>query len=129
VIFVILASSVGTALVTLVSLKEREREASVMSVRGLSGRQLMVMLLAENLAIVTFAVILGTAVGLLIVRGTVASNNASGFSLVAMRVVFPPDVTLVLFSAFVLIFASTILPVMFMARRFSSRLDKIVRQT
>ena len=39
VLFMVAAASIGTALVTLVSLRERKREASIMSVRGLSFRQ------------------------------------------------------------------------------------------
>jgi ABC-type antimicrobial peptide transport system permease subunit len=127
VIFAVLASTVGTALVTLVSLREREREASVMSVRGLSFKQLSTMLLAENIAIVAFGAVLGILVGLIVVRGTVISSNASGY-LVTKNMVFPPDVTLLLLSSIVLIFASTILPVIFMSKRFSSRLERIVRQ-
>ena len=127
VIFAVLASSVGTALVTLVSLKEREREASIMSVRGLSFKQLATMLLAENLAIIAFAAVLGTFVGLIVVRGTVVSSNASGY-LVTKHMVFPPDVTLTLLFSFLLIFASTVLPVIFMSKRFGSRLERVVRQ-
>jgi ABC-type antimicrobial peptide transport system permease subunit len=128
VIFVVLASSIGVALVALVSLKERGREGSIMSVRGLSFKQMVVMLLSENLAIIAFAVLLGTGVGLLIVRGAVASSNASSYTLVSMRVVFPPDAVITLTFAFTLIFASTILPVLFMAKRFGSNLQSIVRQ-
>jgi ABC-type antimicrobial peptide transport system permease subunit len=127
VIFAVLASSVGTALVTLVSLREREREASIMCVRGLSFKQLSTMLLAENIAIIAFAALLGTLIGFAVVRGTIISSNASGY-LVTQNMVFPPDITLLLLFSFVLIFASTILPVIFMSKRFSSRLERIVRQ-
>jgi ABC-type antimicrobial peptide transport system permease subunit len=127
VIFAVLASSVGTALVTLVSLREREREASVMSVRGLSFKQLSTMFLAENIAIIAFAAVLGTVIGFTVVRGTIISSNASGY-LVTRNMVFPPDVTLLLLFSFILIFASTILPVVFMSKRFSSRLERVVRQ-
>jgi len=40
-----------------------------MSVRGLSYRQLVYMFITESLAIITFAVILGVIVGLIIVYG------------------------------------------------------------
>jgi putative ABC transport system permease protein len=125
--FAILAASVGTALVTLVSLKERSREASLMSVRGLSYKQLVIMLLTENLAIVTFAVLLGALVGLIIVRGSIAATNAVSASIVAHRMVFPTDSLLLLLSCVSLIFASTIIPVIVMARRYVSRLERMVR--
>ncbi|RLI44774.1 hypothetical protein DRO69_06620 [Candidatus Bathyarchaeota archaeon] len=125
--FAILAASVGTALVALVSLKERSREASLMSVRGLSYKQLIIMLLTENLAIVTFAVLLGAFVGLIIVRGSVAATNAVSPSIVAHRMVFPMDSLLLLVSCIFLIFASTIIPVIVMARRYVSKLERMVR--
>jgi putative ABC transport system permease protein len=131
VIFIVVAASVGTALVTLVSLRERKREASIMSVRGLSFKQLLVMLLTENLAVVTFAVLLGAVVGLVIVRGTVASANAfSVFSYTPLsrHMVFPPDALLTLCISFFLVFASTIIPVILMAKRYSSKLERTVRE-
>jgi ABC-type antimicrobial peptide transport system permease subunit len=127
VVFAILAASVGTALVTLVSLKERGKEATLMSVRGLSFKQLIVMLLTENLAIVTFAVVLGAVSGLIIVRGNVAASNAFATSLVSRRVVFPLDALLTNFSSILLVFASTIIPVVVMARRYVSKLERMVR--
>jgi len=133
VLFMVAAASIGTALVTLVSLRERKREASIMSVRGLSFKQLLVMLLTENLAVVTFAVLVGTVVGLIVVRGVVASNNAVNaafysFTPLSRHMVFPPDALLTLFISFILVFASTIIPVILMAKRYSSRLERTVRE-
>jgi len=131
VIFFVVAASVGTALVTFVSLRERKREASIMSIRGLSFKQLLVMLLTENLAVVTFAVLLGAVVGLVAARGTVAALNAFNvfsYNPLSMRMVFPPDAILTLFISFTLAFASTIIPVILMAKRYSSRLERTVRE-
>jgi len=127
VFFAVLAASVGTALVTFVSLKERGREVSLMSVRGLSFKQLAVMLLVENLAVVVFAVLLGAVVGLIIVRGNVAAANAFAYSLVARRIVFPMDSLLTLSACFIFVFASTIIPIVMMAKRYVSRLERMVR--
>ena len=133
VLFMVAAASIGTALVTFVSLRERKREASTMSVRGLSFKQLLVMLLTENLAVVTFAVLVGTVVGLIVVRGVVASNNAVNAAFYSVtplsrHMVFPPDAVLTLFISFILVFASTIIPVVLMAKRYSSRLERTVRE-
>jgi ABC-type lipoprotein release transport system permease subunit len=133
VLFMVAAASIGTALVTLVSLRERKREASIMSIRGLSFKQLLVMLLIENLAVVTFAVLVGTIVGLIVVRGVVASNNAVNAAFYSVtplsrHMVFPPDALLTLFISFILVFASTIIPVVLMAKRYSSRLERTVRE-
>jgi ABC-type antimicrobial peptide transport system permease subunit len=128
VAFAILAASVGTALVSLVSLRERQREASMMSVRGLSFRQLTVMLLTENIAVVTFAVLLGSIAGLIIVYGNVASASSTVPSLVTKRLVFPINTTLTIFAYIGLVFASSILPVIIMSRRYISKLERVVRQ-
>jgi len=128
VAFAIVAASVGTALVTFVSLKERQREASMMSVRGLSFKQLITVLLTENLAVVTFAVLLGAIAGLIIVYGNTVSFSAGVPSLVSKRLVFPVDALLTILIYCILVFASTILPVVFMSKRYVSKLERIVRQ-
>ena len=128
VVFGILAASVGTALVSFVSLKERQREASIMSVRGFSFKQLTVTLLAENLAVVVFAILLGAIAGFIIVYGNVASFGATSASLVSKRLVFPADAVLTILAYFGLVLASAIIPVVVMAKRYSSRLERVVRQ-
>lgn len=124
-----LAASVAVGLATLVSLQERKREASIMSARGLSFRQLTTMLLTENMAIVTFSVILGVVVGLIVVHGNVAASNAAltGYSLVTYRMVFPPEAIMLLTSCLILIFASTIIPTVILTKRYISKMERIVR--
>jgi len=128
IVFSILAASVATGLATLVSLQERKREASIMSARGLSFKQLVTMLLSENLAIVVFSAILGIVVGLIVVRGNVAASNAAlSYSLVAHRIVFPPDAIILLSTCLILVFASSIIPVIMLTKRYISKIDRIVR--
>jgi putative ABC transport system permease protein len=127
VAFAVVIASIGTALVTSVSLRERSREVSIMSVRGLSFKQLVTMLLAENLAVVVFVVLLGTVVGLIWVRGNVVAANTFSSSIIARHMVFPTYTLLTLLACFVFVFASTIIPVIVMARRYVSRLERIVR--
>jgi ABC-type antimicrobial peptide transport system permease subunit len=126
-IFAVLAASVGTALVSIVSIKERSREATIMSVKGLSYRQLVWMFLSENLAVVTFSVVLGLAVGLIVVYGNVAS--ASGFIsvLIKRRVVFPNDSLIAITSYVSLIFVSTLLPIIVMSRQYVTKLERMIR--
>jgi ABC-type antimicrobial peptide transport system permease subunit len=129
VIFVVLASSIGTALVTLVSLRERSHETAIMNVRGLSFSQLLMMLLTENLAVVTFAVLLGAVVGLIAVSGTVASSNVSNLGAsVSRHMVFPLDTTVTILFSVLLVFTSTIIPVVFMTKRSGKNLDRVVRE-
>ena len=129
VLFSIMAAAVAVGLATLVSLQERKREASIMSARGLSFKQLVTMLLTENLAVVTFSVVLGVIVGLIVVHGNVAASNAtlSAYSLVTHKIVFPPEALTLLASCLMLIFASTIIPTLLLTKRYMSKVERIVR--
>jgi ABC-type antimicrobial peptide transport system permease subunit len=128
-IFAVISASVGTALIAIVSLKERSREATLMSVRGLSYRQLVWMFLVESMAIITFAVILGVIVGVIIVYGTVASANASAYTytLVAQRLIFPADAITTIGTYAALIYASTIGAIIVMTSQYVTKLEKMVR--
>jgi len=127
IIFAVLAASVGTALISTVSMRERSREATIMSVKGLSYKQLVIMFLTENLALVTFAVILGLSIGLLSVYGNVSSSNALVSGLVVRHFVFPLDSTLLIVNCVALIFVATILPIIVMARKYVTKLERMVR--
>jgi ABC-type antimicrobial peptide transport system permease subunit len=127
VIFAVVAAAVATALVALVSLQERKKEVTIMNVRGLSFKQLITMLLAENLAIIFFAVVLGVVVGLIIIHGTIVAFNTQFITLVARRMVFSSEATLILLSSLILIFASSTFPVIAITKRYVSKLERIVR--
>jgi len=126
-IFVVLAASVGTALVSIVSIKERSREATLMSVKGLSYRQLVWMFLSENLAVVTFSIVLGLIGGVIIVYGTVTSAGGLISVLVNRRVVFSNDFLISIASYVSLIYASTLLPIIIMSRQYVTKLERMVR--
>ena len=128
-VFAVLSASVGTALIAIVSLKERSREATLMSVRGLSYRQLVWMFLTESMAIITFAVILGVVVGVIIVYGTVASANASLYivQLVTQRLIFPANAIATIGTYIALIYASTIGAILVMTSQYVTKLEKMVR--
>jgi ABC-type lipoprotein release transport system permease subunit len=127
IIFAVLAASVGTALISTVSMSERSREATIMSVKGLSYKQLIIMFLTENFAVVTFAVILGLSVGLISVYGNVSSSNMLVSGLVVRHLVFPVDSTLLVVGCVALIFAATVLPVIVMSRKYVTQLERMVR--
>jgi len=127
IVFAVLAASVGTALISIVSMRERSREATIMSVKGLSYKQLVTMFLTENLALVIFSVILGVFVGFVIVYGNISSYNATISEIVKRRLVFPLESTLMLTSCLTLIFAATILPILIMSRRYITKLERMVR--
>jgi ABC-type lipoprotein release transport system permease subunit len=127
IIFAVLAASVGTALISVVSIRERGREATIMSVKGLSYKQLVVMFLTENMALVTFAVVLGVSVGLISVYGNVSSSNAQTVGLVMRHFIFPLDSTLLVVGCVTLIFVATVLPVIIMSRKYVTKLERMVR--
>jgi ABC-type lipoprotein release transport system permease subunit len=130
-IFAVISASVGTALIAIVSLKERSREATLMSVRGLSFRQLVWMFLVESIAIITFAIILGVIVGIIAIYGTIASTNAStvswNLSLVTQRLIYPADAVATIATYAALIYASTIGAIIVMSSQYVTKLEKMVR--
>ena len=128
VIFTVVAASVATALVALVSLQERKKEVAIMNIRGLSFKQVVTVLLAESLSVVIFATVIGCVVGIIIAYGnTVAYTAESVTSLVSYRMVFPPDSILILATCVILVFVSTILPILLVTKRYVSNLERIVR--
>lgn len=126
-VFAVLAASVGTALISSVSMRERSREATIMSVKGLSYKQLVIMFLTESFALVTFAIVLGVSVGLISVYGNVASSNAQASGLVVRHLVFPLGSTLLVAGCIAIIFAATILPIIIMSRKYVTKLERMIR--
>ena len=128
-VFAVLSASVGTALIAIVSLKERSREATLMSVRGLSYRQLVWTFLTESMAIITFSVILGLIVGVIIVYGTVSSANANVYSatLVMQRLIFPANAVATIGTYIALIYAASIGAIVVMTTQYVTKLERMVR--
>ncbi len=128
-VFAVISASVGTALIAIVSLKERTREATLMSVRGLSYKQLVWMFLTESMATITFSVILGLVVGVIIVYGTVASANSSLYTsqLVMQRLIYPSNALATIGTYIALIYASTIGAILVMTSQYVTKLEKMVR--
>ncbi|HUW47606.1 MAG TPA: FtsX-like permease family protein [Patescibacteria group bacterium] len=129
IIFAVLAASVGTTLVSVVSMRERSREATIMSVKGLSYKQLVIMFVTENLAVVTFAVVLGTCVGFIAAYGNISATNSfiSSTALIKHRFIFQSDAILMLISCVALIFVSTIAPILIISRGYITKLERMVR--
>jgi len=127
-LFAVLSASVGTALIAIVSL-ERSREATLMSVRGLSYRQLVFMFLTESMAIITFAVILGVVVGAIIAYGNIAASNAGLYtsSLVMQRLVYPVNAVATIGTYVALIYTATIGAILVMSSQYVTKLEKMVR--
>jgi ABC-type lipoprotein release transport system permease subunit len=127
VLFSVIAASLATALVTAVGLQERKKELSIMNARGLSNRQLLAILLAENLAIMIFAIALGAIVGLVIVHGSITSFNTEYSTFLLRRMIFPIEAVMTLVASMLLVLISSIIPTIVITRRYTSRLERIVR--
>jgi ABC-type lipoprotein release transport system permease subunit len=129
IVFAVLAASVGTALVSVVSMTERSREATIMSVKGLSYKQLVIMFLTENLAVVTFAVVLGISVGFVAAYGNISATNSfiASTAIIKHRLIFSVDAILMLISCVALIFVSTILPILVISKGYVTKLERMVR--
>ena len=126
-VFAVLSASVGTALIAIVSLRERSREATLMSVRGLSYRQLVWMFLTESMAVITFAVVLGVIVGVITVYGNLHTANTGVLSLVTQRMVFPPQIVATIATYIALIYGATIGAVLVMTSQYVTKLERMVR--
>jgi len=128
-LFAVMSASVGTALIAIVSLKERSREGTLMSVRGLSYRQLVFMFLTESMAIITFAVILGVVIGSINAYGSIAASNAALYTpdLVMQRLVYPANAVATIGTYVALIYVATIGAILVMSSQYVTKLEKMVR--
>jgi len=130
-VFAGLAASIGVGAVTYTGFKEREKETTMLAVRGLSYKQMLGLLVTEVLPLVIFALILATAVGLITVRGDSLAQNSltpSYSSLLApRRVVFPLWALENIFAIVGLLFLGVFLPAITAARKDLSKMSRTVR--
>jgi len=121
VFFSVIAASIGSALVTLVSLMERRKEITLLMVRGFSPKQVVSILLAESLSTLLLSILVGGFVGYLVHRGNV-SSSAVVAGVVTPRIIFPLETIINLIVVFTLLASSTIIPVVIMVTLRSNRL-------
>jgi ABC-type antimicrobial peptide transport system permease subunit len=121
VFFSVIAASIGSALVTLVSLMERRKEITLLMVRGFSHKQVVSILLAESLSTLLLAILVGGFVGYLVHRGNV-SSSAVVAGVVTPRIIFPLETIINLTVVFALLASSIIIPAVIMVTLRSNRL-------
>jgi hypothetical protein len=130
-VFAGLAASIGVGAVAYTGFKEREKETTMMAVRGLSYKQILGLLVIEVLPLVIFALILATAVGLITVRGDSLAQNSltpDYTSLLApRRVVFPLWASENILAIIGLLFLGVFLPAITAARKDLSKMSRTVR--
>ena len=129
--FAALAASIGVGTIAYTGYREREKEITMVSVRGLSYRQLAGLLITEFLPLVTFALILATIVGLIVVWGDALGQNSLNQNylqiLAARRVVFPLWASANILVIVALVLIGVFLPALTAARKDLSKMSRTVR--
>lgn len=127
VLFAAVLAVVGTGLVVSLTLREKEYETTLLSVRGFSKGQVLRVLIAEVMVMIMFSLVLGTLTGFIQLFGGIASSSQSSDSLVRPQMVLDPT-TLLFMSAIVIgVVISAIVPILF-ASRFSERKIDVLRE-
>ena len=129
--FAALASSIGVGTIAYTGYREREKEITMVAVRGLSYRQLAGLLITEFLPLVIFALILATIVGLVVVWVDALGQNSLNQSylgmLAARRVVFPLWAAANILVIVGLVLGGVFIPAIAAARKDLSKMSRTVR--
>ena len=121
--FAVILATVGTALVVVLTMHEKDTDIVLLSVRGFSKWQLFKTLLAEVMVTVIFALLLGALVGYAEIIGQVSSLNQNASGLVRYRVVLGGAASTAIFSLLGLVLLAAIIPVWWASRRPESKID------
>jgi len=121
--FAIILAMVGTGLVVILTLSEKDVEIALLSVRGFSKWQLFKTLLAEVMVTVLFALILGIGVGFIEIIGQISSLNDSVTGLIRYRMALGGAATLTMMILLGVVLLATIVPVWWSSRRPEKKVD------
>jgi len=129
--FAALAASLGVGTIAYTGYREREKEITMLAVRGLSYRQLAGLLITEFLPLVIFALILATIIGLIVDWVDALGQNSLDQSylaiLAARRVVFPFWASANILVIVALVLAGVLIPALTAARKDLSKMSRTVR--
>ena len=118
-----LVASLGILLVTITVITSRNKELTIMAIRGFSRRQIVAGLLVESLGMDLFAVIIGLFVGVASIIGIVDLLNQTLPFIFSHRVIFPLNSQVQLGGIIILLLVSTVAPVLVAARRITENPD------
>jgi ABC-type lipoprotein release transport system permease subunit len=121
--FAIILAMAGVALVVLLTLREKDSEIALLSVRGFSKWQLFKTLLAEVMVTVLFSLLLGLLVGVAQNLGQVSQLNQNATGLIRYQVTLGGaafNTNLLLIGV---VFLAAMIPVWWASRRPESKVD------
>ncbi|MFW9908626.1 MAG: ABC transporter permease [Candidatus Thorarchaeota archaeon] len=121
--FSLILALVGTSLVIILSLREKESEIALITVRGFTKWQLFKTLMAEMLVLVAFSLILGTFVGLVQNFGNVSQLNDSLTGLIRYNIVLGGMSGFTMLGIVGVVLLAAALPVWWASRRPESKVD------
>ena len=114
---------VGTGLVVLLTLREKDAEIALLSVRGFSKWQLFKTLLAEVMVTVVFSLLLGVLVGVAQNLGQASQLNQNATGLIRYQVTLGGAAFTTNLILIGVVFLAAIIPVWWSSRRPESKAD------
>jgi ABC-type lipoprotein release transport system permease subunit len=121
--FAIVLAMAGVALVVILTLREKDAEIVLLSVRGFSKWQLFKTLLAEVMVTVVFALVLGGLVGFAQNLGQAAQQNTNATGLIRYQVTLGGAAFTTNMILIGVILLAAIIPVWWASRRPESKID------
>ena len=121
--FAIILALAGVGLVVILTLREKDAEIALLSVRGFSKWQLFKTLLAEVMVTVLFALILGGVVGIAQTLGQAAQQNQNATGLVRYRVILGGGAFITNITLIGVILLAAMIPVWLASRRPESKVE------
>ncbi|MHA2424489.1 MAG: FtsX-like permease family protein [Candidatus Thorarchaeota archaeon] len=121
--FSVILALVGTALVIILSLREKESEIALITVRGFSKWQLFKTLIAEMMIMVIFSILLGSFVGLVQIFGNVSQLNENVSGLIRYGIVIGGASGLTMLAIMGVVILAAALPVWWASRRPEAKVD------
>lgn len=120
VAFSFLLASIGTLVIIFLTLRERRTTTALMSARGMTYSQTVIILMAEILTMIVFAITIGFIVGLIIYYGLVSSGTVTTIPQLLTPLFFPPAflsiIGLQVGTMVGLLILTTIIPILIEAR-------------
>ncbi|MHA1917887.1 MAG: FtsX-like permease family protein [Candidatus Ranarchaeia archaeon] len=126
VYFAMLAAAIGTFLLTDINMRERKQEIALMSVKGLSFKQLLQILLIEASGMVLFSIFIGSVVGFIHTYSFISSQNSLVYnSPVLYNLIISPAAWVQILIIFVAIIIGVLIPTLLHSKTASENFDAL----